>query len=294
VDTLTLHSYAKINLYLEVLDKRDDNYHNIKTLFERVDLADKITLKSRPDKKISVTCNLSTVPQDSSNLVCRSAKLLQDTYNIDRGVDIKIIKHIPVGAGLGGGSSNGASTLLGLNKLWRLNLAKKELSVLAGKIGSDLPFFIYDTPFALGGSRGDEIKPLAGLSKIKLWHILVVPRIGVSTPLIYRKWDKYTKTFGLTMPKYGVNIFNLALKKKDFRLIGEALFNSLQPVTARLYSQIGVVRQRLTQLGAKSILMSGSGPAVFGVVSSRKEALSLSRQLKKDNSLGEVFVTRTH
>ncbi len=293
VNTLTLNSYAKLNLYLEVLNKRKDNYHNIKTIFERIDLADKIILKSRRDKEIKVTCNVTAVPRDNTNLAWRSAKLLQDSFNIDKGVDIKIIKRIPVGSGLGGGSSNAASVLLGLNKLWKLNLAQNKLAGLAGKLGCDVPFFIYNSPFALGEARGDKIKPLKALYSVRLWHILVVPNIEVSTASIYKRWDKYFKTFKLTVPRYNVNIMNLALKKGNFPLIGDALFNSLEPVTAALYPQIDAIKERLIQLGVKSILMSGSGPAVFGIVSSRKEALSLYGQLKTDSSFGEVFVSRT-
>jgi len=294
VNTLTFNSYAKLNLYLEVLHKRKDNYHNIKTIFERIDLADKIILKSRRDKKINISCNESSVPQDSANLAWRSAKLLQDSFNIDKGVDIKIIKRIPVGSGMGGGSSNAASTLVGLNKLWKLNLPQNKLAELAKKLGCDVPFFIYNTPFALGEARGDKIKPLKALTNVRLWHILVVPNIEVSTASIYKRWDKYSKTFKLTMPEYNVNIMNLALKKNDLLLIGDALFNSLEPVTTRLYPQINEVKEKLIQLGVKSILMSGSGPAVFGIVSSRKEALSLRRQLKSNSFFGEVFVSRTH
>ncbi|MDP2937850.1 MAG: 4-(cytidine 5'-diphospho)-2-C-methyl-D-erythritol kinase [Candidatus Omnitrophota bacterium] len=293
MNTLTLNSYAKLNLYLEVLNKRKDNYHNIKTIFERIDLADKIILKSRRDKKINITCNVTAVPRDNTNLAWRSAKLLQDSFNIDKGVDIKIIKRIPVGSGLGGGSSNAASVLLGLNKLWKLNLAENKLAGLAGKLGCDVPFFIYNSPFALGEARGDKIKPLKALYSVRLWHILVVPNIEVSTAAIYKRWDKYFKTFKLTVPRYNVNIMNLALKKGNFPLIGDALFNSLEPVTAVLYPQIDAIKERLIQLGVKSILMSGSGPAVFGIVSSRKEALSLYGQLKTDSSFGEVFVSRT-
>ncbi len=293
VNTLTFNSYAKLNLYLEVLNKRKDNYHNIKTIFERIDLADKIILKSRRDKEIKVTCNVTAVPRDNTNLAWRSAKLLQDSFNIDKGVDIKIIKRIPVGSGLGGGSSNAASVLLGLNKLWKLNLAQNKLAGLAGKLGCDVPFFIYNSPFALGEARGDKIKPLKALYSVRLWHILVVPNIEVSTASIYKRWDKYFKTFKLTVPRYNVNIMNLALKKGNFPLIGDALFNSLEPVTAALYPQIDAIKERLIQLGVKSILMSGSGPAVFGIVSSRKEALSLYGQLKTDSSFGEVFVSRT-
>ena len=309
---LTLNSYAKLNLYLEVLHKRKDNYHNIKTIFERIDLADKIILKSRRDKKINITCNVAAVPQDNSNLAWRSAKLLQDIFNIDKGVDIKIIKRIPVGSGLGGGSSNAAAVLAGLNKLWKLNVTEHKLAGLAGKLGCDVPFFIYNSPFAQGEARGDKIKPLKTLYFVRLWHILVVPKIGVSTASIYKRWDNESKTFkltppflrqkatikkeraGLTMPKYDVNILILALRKNDLFLIGDALFNSLEQVTARLYPQINAIKEKLMRLGVKSTLMSGSGPAVFGIVSSRKEALTLCRQLKSSSSFGEVFVSRTH
>ena len=291
---LTLNSYAKLNLYLEVLHKRKDNYHNIKTIFERIGLADKIILKSRRDKKINITCNVAAVPQAHFNLAWRSAKLLQDIFNIDKGVDIKIIKRIPVGSGLGGGSSNAAAVLVGLNKLWKLNVTEHKLAGLAGKLGCDVPFFIYNSPFAQGEARGDKIKPLKALINVRLWHILVVPKIGVSTASIYKRWDNESKTFKLTMPKYNVNILILALRKNGLSLIGDALFNSLGQVTAALYPQINAIKEKLIKLGVKAILMSGSGPAVFGIVSSRKEALSLSRQLKMNSSFGEVFVSRTH
>ncbi len=298
MNTLSLNSYAKLNLYLEVLHKRKDTYHGIKTVFERIGLADKIILKIRRDRKINVTCNVASVPKDNSNLAWRSAQLLQDKFNIDKGVDIKIIKHIPVGSGMGGGSSNAACVLTGLNKLWELNLTRNNLAGFAAKLGCDVPFFIYNIPFALGEARGDKIKPLKALAKVRLWHILVVPKIEVSTASIYKRWDKYSRAIkkeraGLTIPKYSVNILNLALKKKDFSLIGDALFNSLGQVTAALYPQINAAKKKLMQLGAKSILMSGSGPAVFGVVSSRKEALFLYRQLKRDSSFCDVFVSRT-
>jgi len=294
VNTLTLNSYAKINLYLEVIKTRKDNYHDIKTIFERIDLADTIILKVRRDKKINVACNVASVPKGNSNLAWRSAKLLQDKFNIDRGVDIKIIKRIPVGSGMGGGSSNAATILMGLNRLWGLRLTPSKLAGLAGKLGCDVPFFIYDSPFALGEARGDKIKLLKVLSSVRLWHIVVMPKIAVSTPLIYKKWDKYFKTFKLTMPRYNANILTLALRKKGLLSIGDALFNSLEQVTIKLYPQISAIKEKLIRLGVKSILMSGSGPAVFGIVPSRKEALSLYRRLKTNSSSFEVFVSRTH
>jgi len=296
---LLLHSYAKLNLYLEVQRLRKDRYHNIKTVFERIDLCDKIILRPRQDKKINLICNFPGVPSGESNLAYRSAKLLQDTFNIDKGVDIKIVKHIPPAAGLGGGSSNAATVLMGLNKLWKLSLSRNKLLQLARKIGSDVPFFIYNCPFAEGRGRGDRIKPLRTIMNLRLWHILVVPKFKVSTPLIYKKWDKYSKAFklalekaGLTGAKYNVKMLILALRKSTLSLLGEALFNSLEQVSALLYPEIREIKEKLIQMGVKSILMSGSGPAIFGLVSSRKEALSLSRQLK-NNSSWQVFVSRT-
>jgi 4-diphosphocytidyl-2-C-methyl-D-erythritol kinase len=289
---MILNSYAKLNLYLEVLNRRQDNYHNLKTIFERIDLSDKIILKSRPDKKIKISSNLAVLPKDSSNLAYRSAKLLQDSFRINKGVDIKIIKRIPVGSGLGGGSSNAATVLLGLSKLWRLKLKPKELANFAGKIGSDVAFFIYGHPFALGLLRGEKIKPLKMLKRVRLWHILAVPKIRVLTSDIYRKWDECPES-GLTRPKYGVKMLNLGLKRKDLSLIGKTLFNSLEAVTSGLYPRILDLKEKLSLRGVKSILMSGSGPAVFGIVSSRKEAVALSKRLKKEDRSWQIFVTRT-
>ncbi len=298
---MILNSYAKLNLYLEVKNRRKDNFHNIKTLFERISLADKIVLKSRPDKKIKIICDDPSVPKGSSNLCYRAAELLKEKFKINKGLDIQIIKRIPVGAGLGGGSSNAASVILGLNKLWRLGLRVKALAGLAGKIGSDVPFFVYDTSFAAACGRGEKIKPLNNLSKVKLWHILVVPRLNVSTPFIYRKWDECKEEGkGLTTPGYNVNILILALfglvaftGSKKRVLENNFLYNSLESVTANLYSQIKRVREELEEVGLKSILMSGSGPAVFGIIPSRKEAVFLSERLKREHRSWRIFVTRT-
>jgi len=292
-----LNSYAKLNLYLEVLSKRKDNYHNLKILFERIDLCDKITLRPRPDKSIKIECNHRGVPCDAKNLCYRSAKLLQDRFKVKQGLDIEIIKRIPVGAGLGGGSSNAATVLLGLNRLWKLGLSKKRLARLAKLVGCDVPFFIYEVPFALGLERGDKITPLKSLGKARLWHVLVVPKIKVSTPLIYGKWDEFSlKKSGvslLTRPGRNVKIIPSSSAKKALAFIDKLLFNSLEPVTVKLYPEVRRVKEALERFGVKSILMSGSGPAVFGVVSSGKEASSLGRSLRKLGKPWQVFTART-
>lgn len=294
MDKLALDSHAKLNLYLEVLNKRKDGYHRIKTLFERISLHDRIILKPRADKSIRIICSSPFVPVDNTNIASRAAGLLQRKFRINKGVDIKIIKRIPVASGLAGGSSNAASVLIGLNRLWGLNLARQRLTELAQELGSDVPFFIYDCPFALGESRGERIRPENSLKHVRLWHILVVPKLNVSTARVYKAWDrlKNSRKAQLTRPKYDVKILASALRKNALSIIGRSLFNSLEPVTAKLYPEAATLKESLRILGLKSILMSGSGPAIFGIVSSRKEALRLCKGLRK-NRFWQVFVTRT-
>ncbi|TAM38257.1 4-(cytidine 5'-diphospho)-2-C-methyl-D-erythritol kinase, partial [bacterium] len=193
--SLLLESFAKINLYLQVLNKRGDNFHNLNTLFCRIDLKDTIVLRERKDSQIKIKCDSRQVPKDKNNLCFRAAALLKQALKLSFGVEIEIKKRIPVGAGLGGGSSNAASVLLGLNKFWELNLPETKLVKLAAELGSDVPFFVAGDKFALGRGRGEKIKPVTSLDKLKLWFILVCPRIKVSTPLIYNQFDKYMSLY---------------------------------------------------------------------------------------------------
>ncbi|HTZ11380.1 MAG TPA: 4-(cytidine 5'-diphospho)-2-C-methyl-D-erythritol kinase [Candidatus Margulisiibacteriota bacterium] len=287
---MILNSHAKLNLYLQVLNKRKDKYHNLKTIFERISLCDKIILKVRQDKLIKISCSDPQVPEDETNLCFRSAKLLQQEFNCLKGIEIEIVKRIPVGAGLGGGSSNAATVLMGLNRLWKLKLSKKRLVELGKRIGCDVPFFIYDTPFALGTKRGDEIRPLPSLKGVRLWHLLVVPKIKVRTPLIYAKFDEYS---GLTRKNCNVKIINLALRQKRLFRQDSLLYNSLEEVTARLYPEVRRIENKLASLGLKTVLMSGSGPAVFGIASSRKEAATIARQLKGKGRSWRIFLVST-
>lgn len=298
MNKLVIKSFAKVNLHLAVLNKRTDNYHNLATLFERITLCDNITFSPRKDNLIKVSCSDPAVPSDESNLCWRAAKLLQDSAEVKTGLNIKITKRIPVGAGLGGGSGNAAAVLLGLNKFWKLNLTKAKLANLAAGIGSDVAFFIYESPFALGTSRGEKIRILSNLNKIKLWHILVVPKIHVSTPLIYKKYDSFSSLnknqgAGLTNPVSDVKLITSELAKKTLSFTPGLLFNSLEAVTLKLYPEVRRVKERLGTLGLKNILMSGSGPAVFAICYSAKEAQTLSSKLKREGRAWRVFVVST-
>ena len=296
VNKLILHSHAKLNLYLKIVGKRKDGYHSLQTIFERIDLADTVIIRPSLTRRISLSCNKSSLPRGRANLAFQSAKLLQKACAVSKGADIELIKRIPVGAGLGGGSSNAAAVLLGLNKLWKLGLSLDKLLVFGRKIGSDVAFFLYNCSFALGEGRGDRIKPFHLQGVRPLWQILVVPRIEVRTPRVYREWDaarQKKKSLWLTISQSNVNIISSALRKGDLTRLGQGLFNSLERITLGLYPQVGVVKKRLSDLGLKSILMSGSGPAVFSVVSSKKKAVSLSRLLTREHPHWQIFATRT-
>ncbi|MDD2751881.1 MAG: 4-(cytidine 5'-diphospho)-2-C-methyl-D-erythritol kinase [Candidatus Omnitrophica bacterium] len=291
---IVIKSYAKLNLYLEVLNQRKDGYHNIYTLFERIDLADTITLRCLPGKTIKINSNSQEIPHNQDNLAYKAALILQKSLHRKKGVEIFIKKQIPVGSGMGGGSSNAASTLLGLNKLWHLNLSRPQLVNFAQKLGSDVPFFVYDCPFALGQGRGEMVKPLKSLNSLKLWHLVAVPRIFVSTAKIYAGWDKAKKgpILRLTSAKSNVKILILNLKKRDLLGVAHYLFNSLEKVTTRFYPGLVQAKRNLQNTGLQAAMMSGSGSAVFALCVSRKEALKARAKLQdRDQTL--YFLTKT-
>jgi 4-diphosphocytidyl-2-C-methyl-D-erythritol kinase len=278
VARLTLPSFAKINLFLSVRARRADGYHTLDTLFERISLRDTVSFRTRPDKRIDLVCAGARLPCDERNLAFRAAALLQGRCRVSQGVSIVIEKVIPVGSGMGGGSSNAATALLALNRLWKLGLSLEQLAKLGGSIGSDVPFFVYESRFALGKGRGERIVPLPDLESARLWHIVVVPRVSVSTPEIYRAWDRQG-TLRLTRPGSNAKLTYLALKKRGFPALTRVISNSLEPVTESLYPQVTEAKRLLVASGAKTILMSGSGPAVVGIVPSRKEAREIYARL---------------
>lgn len=247
----------------------------------------------RSDGKIKLSCDNTAVPDGQNNIAYRAAVLLKNKFNIKYGVNIRIVKRIPVGAGLGGGSSNAAHVLLGLNRLWNLKLGKEKLAGLAKALGSDVAFFIHNCPFAKGEGRGEKISPLNTLNRVRFWHVLVVPKLHVSTPFIYKKWAKFTGSFELTIPGPNVKMLTSALKKKNLSLISPQLYNDLERITLKAYPVVRRVKEELAVLGLKAILMSGSGPAVFGICSSRKEAVFLSSRLKKKHASWWIFIVRT-
>jgi 4-diphosphocytidyl-2-C-methyl-D-erythritol kinase len=259
---LTLPSFAKINWTLEILGKRPDGYHEVRTLLQTVSVADELTFELT-ERGISVLCDHPDVPCDETNLAYRAAKSLGDFTGIDKGVRIRIVKRLPVAAGLGGGSGNGAVTLIALQRLWDIQVEPRDLFKLAAKLGADAPFFLIGGT-CLGVGRGDEVYPLADINEEFL--LLVNPGIAVPTREAYADLPPE-----LTKPEAVIKMplsFEAAYAAVARPSAPVPLINDLEnPVFARQPTLVEVKR-RLKQAGARGVLMSGSGSTVFAIFDS--------------------------
>ncbi|GGA48613.1 4-(cytidine 5'-diphospho)-2-C-methyl-D-erythritol kinase [Psychrobacillus lasiicapitis] len=272
---------AKINLTLDVLHKRPDGYHEVEMIMTTVDLADRIGLEVREDGAIHILSVDRFVPNDHRNLAYQAAKILKEMYNVKLGVSIKIEKNIPVAAGLAGGSSDAAATLRGLNTIWNLGLTLDELAQVATKIGSDVAFCVYGGT-ALATGRGEKIQKLP--SPANCWVILAKPTLGVSTADIYGN----LKINDITHPNTEQMI--QAIKKKDFELMCASVGNVLEDVTLKLYPEVAVLKEQMQKFGADAVLMSGSGPTVFGLVNQESRVQRVYNGLR--GFCDEVYAVR--
>ncbi len=267
---LTIKTPAKINWALSVLRKREDGYHDIISLIHAIDVYD--TLIFEEAKEIEICCSLPI--KKENNLVYRAAQALQKYSGLNNGVKIQVIKEIPVGAGLAGGSSNAAATLKALNKLWNLNLSSGELKSIGETLGSDISFF-FNLPICIVEGRGEIVKPLNIQRSFCL--LLVKPPFSISTRWAYESLEiesELTENY----QKINNNIWQLY----EFLCQGTGenihLWNDLEKVVIKKYPLIKEIKRRLLAVGAKASLMSGSGSTVFGVFNSEEEAkLALKR-----------------
>lgn len=272
MSSLTLKSPAKINLYLKTLCKRPDGYHDIETVFERIDLCDELTLKDIPED-IVVKCDNPQVPCDQRNLVYKAAQMLKESYSLpSSGAEITLKKNIPIAAGLGGASSNCAYTLRGLSQLWGLNLGKEEIFNIGSAMGADVAFFLLDSGRAIGRGKGEilEIVPKG----TGFWYLLVNPGF----PVLAR--DAYLSlNLGLTPLPNDSRINPVRLKDISFEDLDGLLFSSLETPVERKHKAISEIKSEIGKAGLKVSMMSGSGPTVFGVASSKEEALEAKDRL---------------
>jgi 4-diphosphocytidyl-2-C-methyl-D-erythritol kinase len=268
---------AKLNLFLEVLRRRDDGYHELATLMTAVSLYDTLAFRDDPSGTVRLRCDIPDLSAGPDNLVCRAAELLRRRIGRDRGADIRLWKRIPMQAGLAGGSSDAAATLAGLNVLWRLGLTGAELTGLGAELGSDVAFF-FAAPAAWCTGRGEKVERIA-LGR-PLDFVLVSPTAGLSTAEVFRE------VVAPAEPRTGDEI-RLAVETGDVEALGRLLHNRLQSPADRLCPEAAKWRERLAAFGPAGTLTTGSGNTVFALCRSPEEALGVARGLNAFREKGD-------
>jgi len=289
MDAIRLAAPAKLNLYLRVLGRRPDGYHEIETLFERIDLTDELTVE--PHDALALTCTDPALSCGEDNLILRAAKALKQASGVARGARLHLIKRIPIAAGLGGGSSDAAAALRGLDALWGLRWPPARLAELGARIGSDVGFFLTDAPFAIGRGRGERCESLAGAGGLA--HVLVAPQERLATQEVYAAWDQEAATeIGLTAPTPSISMVAHALRNgPDLVGLAKGLWNDLQPLAIRCCPVIATIQSLLRRLGCEGISVSGSGPAVFGLCRDAAQAEAVAESLRRHPWRVEVVQT---
>ena len=284
MSSIELKSRAKINLSIDVLGKREDGYHLVEMIMQTIDLYDIIKIKEIEIDEININSNSSDIPLNENNIVYKAAKVLKDQFNIKNGVEIFIEKNIPVAAGMAGGSSNAAAVLVGLNKLWKLNLSEVRLQEIGLKLGADVPFCISGNA-ALAQGIGEELTYIKGLSKDTV--ILVCkPNLFVSTKEAYEGLDLQN------IKNRPDNKFLIeCLKKGNINLLATNMVNVLETVTSKMHEEIKDIEKVMLENNALGSMMSGSGPTVFGLFDKEEDALSAKGELLK--KYNQVYVVRS-
>ncbi|MFB0527483.1 MAG: 4-(cytidine 5'-diphospho)-2-C-methyl-D-erythritol kinase, partial [bacterium] len=284
---MRIRAYGKINLYLQVLDDLAGGgrgYHRLQTIYQTIGLYDEIILSNTKGQGIEVLCDHPLVPKGPKNLVYKAASLLRRYAGVKRGINIEIIKRIPVGAGLGGGSSDAAATLKGLNGLWKLNYGRNTLLPISAQIGCDVPFFLYGHT-ALGEGYGEIITPLPEIKK--KWVLLVKPDFRLSTKWVYGHLGKIRLTEPINIIKiktrqcqsgrkresslWGSSLLTIDQIRKILKGgVEKLIYNRLEEVAIAYYPIISQIRKELLEGGADCALMSGSGPTVFALLKDKR------------------------
>lgn len=280
---MRLKAYGKINLGLDVVRKREDGYHEVKMIMQNVGIYDRLEFEKTNNGKIEISTNLSFLPVDQDNLIYKAAKLMMDTYNIKEGVSIKLEKHIPVSAGMAGGSSDAAATMVGLNNMFKLGLSVAELQKLGVKLGADIPYCIMRGT-ALSEGIGEILTPLPPMMKCPI--IIAKPAISVSTKFVYENLRANELSY-----HPDIDGMVTAIKNQDLLGITDRMGNVLETVTAVKFPVIEQIKDNLKQNGALNALMSGSGPTVFGIFDDKDRAEFACKELKKTELAKNVFLT---
>lgn len=280
---IKLKAYAKINLGLDVLRKREDGYHEVRMIMQTIRLFDRLTMTKIRKNKIYLETNLCFLPTDEKNLVYRAVKMMKEEFDIQEGVRIELDKKIPVCAGMAGGSTDAAAALVGMNRLFQLKLSEKQLMEYGVRLGADVPYCIMRGT-ALSEGIGEK---LSRVSPMPDCHILIAkPNINVSTKYVYEN---------LNLPALkthpDIDLLLEAIEKKDLYTLASNLGNVLETVTIDRYPVIEQIKRSMMAKGAIGALMSGSGPTVFGIFDSEKKMRDAYREVRKIQPVRQVYMT---
>lgn len=280
---MRLQAFAKINLGLDVLGKREDGYHEVRMIMQTIRMYDQLDMRKSVEPGIHLTTNKKYIPVDENNLVWRAAKLMMDTCGIMEGVSIHLHKVIPVAAGMAGGSSDAAATLVGMNRLFHCGLSKEKLMELGVQIGADVPYCVLRGT-ALAEGIGEKLTVLPPMPDC--WILIGKPGISVSTKYVYTTLDLNTDTV-----HPDIDGMKKALEDGNLYGITERMGNVLQDVTIPAYSEVERIKEQMKALGAVNAMMSGSGPTVFGIFDNEEKAQEACQKLRESGSCQQVFLT---
>ncbi|MCM1528201.1 MAG: 4-(cytidine 5'-diphospho)-2-C-methyl-D-erythritol kinase [Bacteroides sp.] len=276
-------AYAKINLGLDVLGRRPDGYHELRTVMQTVDIWDELTL-TKTDAGIAITTDAGELPTDGDNLIHKAIKLMQEEYGFDGGVRVHLRKNIPIAAGMAGGSTDAAATLKGVNELYELGVSEKRLMELGVRIGADVPYCVAGGT-VLAEGIGERLTRLPAAPECVL--VVAKPVYNISTKEIYEKLDARTD-----YPHPDMDGLLAAIREGSLSGMAARLGNVLEAVTIEQCPMVSRIRETILAGGALGCLMSGSGPSVFGIFADREKAEETARALRKLPDLTQIFVTK--
>ena len=282
---IQLKCRAKINLSIDVLGKRTDGYHLVEMIMQTIDLFDIIKIFSLEEDKIVIESNSNDIPLDSSNIVYKAVDLIKEKFNIKKGAKIYIEKNIPIAAGMAGGSSNAAAILVGLNKIWELNLNQNELKDLGLQLGADVPFCI-EGGASLAENIGEQLTKIDGLPQ-DTFILVCKPELFVSTKDIYEAIDSK-----IIDKRPDNKLLIKLLEENNVRQLSREMYNVLEEVTKEKYPVIEEIENIMMDNNALGSMMSGSGPTVFGIYDTREEAEKCKNILLK--KFKQVYVVQSH
>lgn len=283
MDSMKVKALAKINLGLDVLGKRADGYHEIRMIMQTIHLYDQLIITKKKEPSISIETNLDFLPVNENNLVYRAAKLMKEQYSIKEGVHVVLKKHIPVAAGMAGGSTDAAAVMYGMNELFGILAKRQKLMELGVKIGADVPFCLMRGT-ALAEGIGEKLKSLPPVPKCPV--LIAKPGIGISTKYVYEnlRLDEHT-----SHPDIDAQL--QAIFAKDLHGLAGHMGNLLESVTITEYPIIQQIKEHMKDHGALNAMMSGSGPTVFGLFEEEETARKAYEAMQNSGLAKQVFLT---